>query len=242
MFRVRAVHHGASGAVVRYLTEYLTKAKGERPGVWIGKGAACLGLRGEVDPWHLERVLDGIHPIRGQTLGSPFSTRTTATGKKVSSVIGFDPTFSAPKSLSVWWALTGDEGVAECHDVAVAAAIEAIERRAATTRVRSNGSRMYLDTEGITAAFFRQSTSRADDPQLHTHVVISSKVRTAEGRWRALDARNLMKHRSTFGRVYQAALRAEVTRRYGVAWGEVVNGQAEIAGTPAALIDLFWWQ
>lgn len=239
MFRVRAVHHGASGAVVRYLTDYLTKAKGERPGVWIGKGAAGLGLRGEVDPWHLERLLDGIHPISGQTLGSPFTARKPSTGKRISSVIGFDPTFSAPKSLSVWWALTGDEGVAECHDVAVAAAIEAIERRAATTRVRSNGSRMYLDTEGITAAVFRQSTSRSDDPQLHTHVVISSKVRTADGRWRALDARNLMKHQSTFGRVYQAALRAEVTSRYGVTWNEVINGQAEIAGAPIALIDLF---
>ncbi len=220
---------------MRYLTDYLTKAKGERPGQWIGRGAASLALIGEVYPWHLE----GRHPYDPVQLGAAFTTRYTRYGKKVSSVIGFDPTFSAPKSVSVWWALTGDEGIAECHDVAVAAAMEAIERRAATTRVRSNGTRMYLDTDGLIAAGFRQSTSRADDPQLHTHVVISSKVRTADGRWLALDARNLMKHQSTFGRIYQAALRAEVTRRYGLAWAEVVNGQAEIAGFPTELIDLF---
>ncbi|MEL6893630.1 MAG: MobF family relaxase, partial [Actinomycetota bacterium] len=239
MLRVRAIHHGASRAVVKYLDEYLTKARGEPPGRWMGRGAALLGRYDEVDSWDFQRILEGHHPRTGERLGAEFTTRYRKDGKAVSSVIGFDPTFSAPKSLSVWWALTDDEGLAECHDVAVAAAMDAIERRAATTRVRSNGTRMCLDTEGLTAAAFRQSTSRADDPQLHTHVVISSKVRTADGRWLALDARNLMKHQSTFGRVYQAALRAEVTRRYEVAWGEVKNGQAEIAGFPTELLGLF---
>lgn len=215
MLRVRAIHHGASRAVVKYLNDYLTKAKGEPPGRWMGHGAAALGLHGTIDPRHFERVLEGCHPLERERLGAEFVTRYTKDGRTVSSVIGFDPTFSAPKSLSVWWALSGDEGLTECHDVAVAAAMEAIERRAATTRVRSNGTRMYLDTEGLIAVSFRQSTSRADDPQLHTHVVISSKVRTADGRWLALDARNLMKHQSTFGRVYQAALRAEFRTREG---------------------------
>jgi conjugative relaxase-like TrwC/TraI family protein len=38
-------------------------------------------------------------------------------------------------------------------------------------------------------ATFRQTTSRANDPQLHTHAVISAKVQTNDGRWLALDAR-----------------------------------------------------
>jgi conjugative relaxase-like TrwC/TraI family protein len=217
MMRTRAIQHGASKWVVDYLDAYLNRARGELPGRWMGRGAMSIGLSGTVDPDHFVRVLEGQHPFEQERLGAEFTTRYTPGGKAVSSVIGFDPTFSAPKSLSVWWALTGDEGLAECHDVAVTAAVEAIERRAATTRVRSNGSRMYLDTQGLIAAAYRQSTSRADDPQLHTHVIISSKVRTADGRWLALDARNLMKHQSTFGRIYQAALRAEVTHRYGVA-------------------------
>ena len=41
---------------------------------------------------------------------------------------GFDATFSAPKSLSVWWALTGDPGLLDAHDVAVTAALEHLER------------------------------------------------------------------------------------------------------------------
>ena len=71
-------------------------------------------------------------------------------------MIGFDATFSAPKTLSIMCALSGDDGFAQCHDTAVQTAVDAIEQRAATTRVRSNGSRMFLDTEGITAAVFRQ--------------------------------------------------------------------------------------
>jgi conjugative relaxase-like TrwC/TraI family protein len=239
MLRVRPIHHGASGAVVKYLTEYLTKAVGEPAGRWAGRQAPAFGLPAEVDADHLRALLDGTHPLTGITLGSPFTTRETPAGKKVSSVIGFDATFSAPKTLSIMWALSGDDGFAECHDIAVQAAVEEIEQRAATTRVRSNGSRMFLDTNGITAAVFRQSTSRADDPQLHSHVVISSKVQTPDCRWRALDARQLMAHQSTFGRVYQATLRAEVTNRYGPAWTDIEKGQAEITGVPTELIELF---
>ena len=88
-------------------------------------------------------------------------------------------------------------------------------------------------------ATFRQTTSRADDPQLHTHAVISAKVQTADGRWLALDARYLKRHQRMLGGLYQSVLRAELTHRYGVAWGPIVNGQAEIAGVPGELLDVF---
>ena len=86
---------------------------------------------------------------------------------------------------------------------------------------------------------FRQSTSRADDPQLHTHVVISAKVQTVDGRWYALDALTLKKYQQAFGYLYQSVLRAEVTARFGVVFDPIVNGQAEIAGVPTELLDQF---
>ena len=88
-------------------------------------------------------------------------------------------------------------------------------------------------------ASFRQTTSRLDDPQLHTHVVISSKVQTDDGRWWALDARVLKKHQRTFGGIYQSVLRQELTARYGVAFDDIVKGQAEIAGIPQELLEQF---
>ena len=159
-----------------------------------------------------------------------------ADGRVVRAVAGFDATFSAPKSLSVSSALTGDPRYAEAHDVAVAAVVDYLERFGATTRVRSNGGRLHPDTKGLTMAAFRQTTSRLDDPQLHTHLVISAKVQTADGRWLALDARFLKQHQRALGGLYQSVLRAELTDQLRVAFGPVVNGQAEIAGVPDELL------
>lgn len=114
-----------------------------------------------------------------------------------------------------------------------------IEKYGSTTRIRSNGTRLHPETRGLTIGVFRQSTSRADDPQLHTHVVISSKVQTADGRWYALDGRVLKRHQQAFGYFYQSVLRAELTARYAVAFDPIVNGQAEIAGVPTELLHQF---
>ncbi len=152
---------------------------------------------------------------------------------------GFDATFSPPKSLSVWWALTGDPGLLDAHDVAVTAALDHLECFGATTRVRVDGRRLHPDTLGLTMAAFRQTTSRADDPQIHTHAVISAKVQTSDGRWLALDARYLKRNQRMLGGLYQSVLRAELTRRYGIAWEPIVNGQAEIAGMPRELLEVF---
>jgi len=141
--------------------------------------------------------------------------------------------------LSAWWALTGDHRLLDCHDIAVNAVVGYLERFGSTTRVRSNGSRLHPESLGLTVAAFRQTTSREDDPQLHTHLVISAKVQTIDGRWLALDARFLKRHQRTLGGLYQSVLRAELTSRFGVGFTEIVNGQADIDGIPEELIGQF---
>ena len=152
---------------------------------------------------------------------------------------GFDATFSAPKSLSVWWALTGDGRLLEAHDVAVAAALEHLERFGSTNGIRSNGGRLHPDTQGLTMATFRQTTR---GPTIHRSTptpAISAKVQTDDGRWLALDARYLKRHQRMRGGLYQSVLRAELTHRFGVEWGPILTGQAEIAGVPNELLDVF---
>ena len=92
---------------------------------------------------------------------------------------------------------------------------------------------------GLTMATFRQTTSRADDPQIHTHAVISAKVQTADGRWLALDARFLKRHQRTLGGLYQSVLRNELTHHFGFAWTELANAQAEVVGVPEELLTAF---
>ena len=239
MMRVTTLYAATAATTAGYYTRYLTGAAGELPGQWLGNQADRLGLHGEVTTEALQALLSGCDPVTGATLGHPLVDRTLSNGKVIRAVAGFDATLSAPKSLSVLWALTGDDGFAECHDVAVRAVAGYLERFGATTRVRSNGKRMHPDTHGLTMAAFRQTTSRADDPQLHTHLVISAKVQTADERWLALDARFLKRHQRTLGGLYQSVLRAELTHRYGVAFEPIVNGQAEISGVPAELLAVF---
>jgi conjugative relaxase-like TrwC/TraI family protein len=239
MMRVTTLYAATAATTARYYTRYLSDAPGESPGVWLGHQADAFGLSRAVSTEALEAVLSGHEPATGAVLGRPFLDRITREGKVVRAVAGFDATVSAPKSLSVLWALSGDDGLAACHDVAVGAVVDYLERFGSTTRIRTGQAMMHPDTHGLTVAAFRQSTSRADDPQLHTHLVVSSKVQTDDGRWWALDARVLKRHQRALGGLYQSVLRAELTARYGFAFGPIVNGQAEIAGVPRELIEVF---
>jgi conjugative relaxase-like TrwC/TraI family protein len=130
--------------------------------VWLGRGAARLGLSGEVSDEAFLAVLAGQDPGRpGRDLGRRFDEV---------SVRGFDVTCSAPKSVSVRWAL-GDDGVraemVAAHDAAVAAVAAWVEAHA-HTRFRIGGEIAVVDAEGLVAVAFRQHTSRSLDPQLHT--------------------------------------------------------------------------
>jgi TrwC relaxase len=203
----------------------MTAAPGELPRVCSGRQADGLGLCGPVTVEALEILLSGRDPVSGIPLGRELLDRFTSDGRMIKAVSGFDATFSAPKSLSVWWALTGDRRLLEAHDVAVSAALEHLQRFGSTTRIRCNGGRLHPDTNGLTMATFRQTTSRADDPQIHTHAVISAKVQTPDGRWYALDARYLKRHQRMLGGLYQSVLRAELTDRFGVEWRPIVSGR-----------------
>ncbi len=209
--------------------------RGEAVGHWIGHGSSAAGLSGEVCPDQLARLFQAVHPDTGEALGAAYNVRAGA-----DRVTGWDLTFSAPKSLSVLWALGGGEvGMAakEAHDAAVAAGLEYLEEHAAFSRQGKAGIRQ-VDTEGLLGAAFVHRTSRAGDPQLHTHVLVSGRVRCSDGIWRALDSRALHRELKPAGLVYHAALRAESESRLGVVWGAVDrNGQADIVGVPDELVE-----
>jgi len=193
---------------VEHLRSYYL-AEGEPPGRWHGRGANLLGLAGEVRDGDFLAVMAGTDPRTGEQLGRRYGAE---------SVRGFDLTASAPKSVSVLFAV-GDEqtrqAVFEAHDQAVAAMVGWVERHA-HTRFRIAGQVAVVDAQGIGAAAFRQHTSRALDPQLHTHVVIANRVLSPDGRWLALDARTLKVDQRTLSALYHATLRAGLTARLGV--------------------------
>ncbi len=207
---------------------------GEPRGRWVGRCAELLGLDGEVVDREFLRVMAGLQPrVRGEVpLGRSFGE---------GSVRGFDVTASAPKSVSTLFALGDAETratVLDAHDAAVAAVIDWVEAHA-HTRYRIGGEVAVVDAQGIVAATFRQHTSRALDPQLHTHVVIANRVRSPDGRWLALDARSLKTDQRTLSSIYHLALRSRLSARLGVEWEPVVNGIAEVAHADGGVLEEF---
>ncbi len=218
--------------VARGAEEYYTGA-GEAPGRWVGAAAVRLGLEGEVDPQALHLVLEHRDPRTGEPL-----TRAQGAAR----VPGFDATFCAPKSVSLLFAM-GDERVSrevrEAHDLAVDRALGVLEGEAARAR-RGKGGVEQVAADGFVAAAFRHRTSRAGDPQLHTHVVVANLVHAPDDdRWSALDARPFYAWAKTVGYLYETELRTELTRRLGVAWTTTRNGIADVAGVPAEAIRAF---
>lgn len=217
-------------AVAAGVDEYYTAARGEAPGCWVGRGSETLGLEGVVAPEDLRAVLSGVDPSSREPIGR---------GNR--RLPGFDCTFSAPKSASMLYAVGSRDvagAVVAAHDVAVDRALEYLERHAAFVRRGRDGTER-IGTEGFVAAAFRHRTSRAGDPQLHTHVLIANAARGVDGRWGALDARLLYLHRMAAGFLYQAQLRAEMCRRLGVRWRPVHKGMAEIDGVPDRVLRAF---
>jgi conjugative relaxase-like TrwC/TraI family protein len=139
---------------------------------------------------------------------------------------GFDACFKAPKSVSLLWAFgdriqvggrTLDNVVEAAHDQAVRAALGYLEAAAAKGR-RGRDGVVQVDSSGFVAAVFRQRTSRANDPHLHSHVLVANTCQGGDGRWGAPDARLLYVHAKAAGYLYEtpSPLSAEQRPRRGV--------------------------
>jgi conjugative relaxase-like TrwC/TraI family protein len=201
---------------------------GEAPGAWVGRGARGLGLEGVVRPDHLGALLRQEHPLTGENLAARRIKRA-----------GFDLTLSAPKSVSLLWALGPSEAATAAlgaHHAGVRATVAYLE--GAACHVRRGGRDGYgvrqEDGHGLIGAAFTHFTSRALDPQVHTHVLIVNLAQGSDGRYTALDGTDLFTHRRAAGYLYQAVLRDELRRRLGVGFEPVHKGAAEVAGISAS--------
>jgi conjugative relaxase-like TrwC/TraI family protein len=226
----------------RYYTEKVAEGaedyysgEGEAEGQWIGRAAAELGLDGsKVEPDALTAMLTGRDPVTGESLGLK-----SAPGREP--VPGFDLTFSAPKSVSLTWALGGHPvsgQIMEAHRAAVEAALSYMERSACWAR-RGKGGRTFVPGQGFLAAAYVHRSSRAGDPQLHTHVLVANATLGPDGRWSRLYHPAIYEHARTASYLYAAHLRHELTMRLGVEWEPVVKGLADIRGFSAEELCAF---
>ena len=242
------------------LTAYYA-ATGTPPGRFLGAGLSGLGGGVGIAPgspvseeqlWRMLGMLQD--PLTGQPLGRPPQPdRAQLIGpngrvrKAAKTVAGFDLTFSAPKSVSVAWALADDatrERIHAAHRAAIEDVIAYAEQNVFATRTGAGGV-VSQDVRGVVAAAFDHWDSRAGDPQLHTHVVVLNRVQAvSDGGWRTLDSKALFRATVGLSELYNAVLADRLTADLGWEWGPRQRARSaapawEVAGVPEALMDEF---
>lgn len=201
-------------------------------GSWGGKAAQQLGLQGVVDKFSFERMCDNLDP----RTGTPLTVRT-----RTERTVGYDFTFSVPKSVSLLYAMSGDQGIMDAFRGAVDETMREIEAEM-KTRVRMGGLDSDRTTGNMAWAEFIHTTSRPvdglPDPQLHAHVfVFNSTWDPQEQRWKAGQFREIKRDAPYF----QAAFRVRLANKlqdlgFGV---ERKRDDFEIAGLPADVLKRF---
>ena len=249
---------GAGGAVeyARYLEsktiapelgDYYLTPDGEptqAPGRWLSSAdtLARLGIEGErIEGKDFIKLMEGRHPRSDEWL------RPEGAGGGRGG--GIDITFSPPKSISAVWALGSEFQRADmeaAHAAAVSEALGYLTEMVPVVRRRYDGKVVEEPARDLIAAEYRHTTTRGviegdpPDPQLHSHVVITSAVRE-DGRIVAVASRPIFRSAREVGAYYRSALARQLSERgYAIEQGTGKKERYfEIAGVPRGLLDAF---
>ena len=206
----------------------------EKAGIWMGGGARYLHLHNQsVTREDFVNLLTGNSP-KGQK-------QLVQTGENQLHRAGIDWTFSAPKSVSLAAELIAPEfrdQIYEAQNRAVRLALKYFERNYAEARQTTDYVTETVKTGNLAVAAFFERTSRALDPQLHTHCVIANLTRRPDGKWRALTNEQLHYQKKFIGQVYRNYLACEL-RQLGLEVESRPKGLFELKGVPQELIEAF---
>lgn len=204
---------------------------GEPRGLWRGEGAPAFGLKGMVEKEALRSLFSGKSPDGRHEL-----VQNAGSGSRQS---GWDLTFSAPKSVSVFWSQAPPDIrrlVQKSQQAAVDAALNYLESSAAFTR-RGKGGRQ-IESAKVVFATFEHGTSRAQDPQLHTHALLLNLTVRADGTTGSIVSKEFFRQKMVAGALYRTELAYQLRQKIGLRVKSTDHG-FEIIGVPQKLCGHF---
>lgn len=230
---LRVTQQSSPAAAKSYYSAADYYAEGRNlPGRWGGLGAERLGLSGEVQKLDFDRLCDNLDPDTGR----PLTARTRS-----DRTVGYDFTFSVPKSVSLAYAVGGDDRILDAFRAAVGETMADVEAEM-KTRVRVGGRNEERVTGNLAWAEFVHLTSRpvggVPDPHLHAHVfAFNATFDDVEGRWKAGQFRELKRDAP----YWQAAFRAHLADRLQDLGYELTaaRGDFELAGVSREAVRTF---
>jgi conjugative relaxase-like TrwC/TraI family protein len=233
-----------------YYQEYLGKESEETRGQWAGSGARECGLTGEIpsNSPELLRLMEGRHPTEPEaTLRQGNNTTRVVKGQVLQPVAAWDITITPPKSVSVEWALNDEKRplIEGAHRAAVQKTIQTVEDNYCFTRTGAGGRKGREKVEPFFAVYEHQ-TSRENDPNLHSHVLLFNAALRPNGKGGAIDrnpfmgqGQNALVHK--LNQVYTKSLQTELERQgYKTVPTQHKRGASfELAHVPKEVRDTF---
>lgn len=224
----------SSGQAGRYFAREDYYLRGGESSRWLGKGAERLKLQGTVREDEFRQVSAGKSPD-GSQLVAPKVTKDGDGNRIESHRAGNDLTFSAPKSVSIGYA-AGNHELKEVWDRAVENTMHYIEEHYSQYRTPDG-----VETAGnIVAAKFDHVSSRALDPEVHSHVFLHNMLLTRRGEWLANEPKNIYADKIALGTLArQEAIHLYRQAGYQVRFTDRERLLFEIAGVRQEEIEAF---
>ena len=189
------------------VSDYLMK----EPGIWAGRGAERLGLRGPVQRTQFVALLRNEDPTSDKRLTVRMNTSRRENGEMVSNrQVGYGLVFGVPKSVSIYLAITGDEVVENIARSSVDETMQAMESEM-QCKVRKGGLHEDRTTgEMLYSKFFHRDSrpiNGLSDPHWHIHCFLhNATFDPVEKRWKSGQFRGLIADKGYFQEYFHTVL------------------------------------
>ena len=218
-------------------SDYYDGGPDQLKGQWFGIGAELLGLNGDIDKTHFDRMVDNLHPFENKLL-----TQRYRKDRRVLT----DITFSAPKSVSILFGVTEDYAIADAVRESALETFGDLEHDVQTRVNHSRGKLTYEPTHNLVGGLWLHLTGRPEDHpelgshpdmQLHCHGAILNATNVDDDRWTAIDLSNVVRDSGYYDALFMSRLATKIKDLgYDV---ERSQYNFEVAGISREMIEKF---